>query len=1056
MTTHKPNKHSNRLYIILILTWFQILQPFYTVQAETAGTIIGSSNLPLDINHHFSTQDSEKISILLADETLLRIDQNSDIRVRDVESTTSARTLLELRYGKIWVLNKRGNANIVIKTPQAVIGVRGTELNINHSLEDGTAVTALEGRSQIENERGLLSLSAGEVATIQKNGMPVKVSTLSPEDAVQWTIQIPALIPRELTDSTLTSHISRRAWDLLQKSQLSESLAITTAALMAHPNDGMLHLIHALSSFLSGDSDQALRSSNRATSLLSSTSESWIVHAYILQSRFQLQLAENAAKTALTLSPGHPVASQQLARLQFGSGRTYQAQSTLDKINRSTHHNSTHQSQINTLKGFIALTLLDLNEAHLYFEEAILQDGSQAEPHLGLGLIAAQKGEESTAKKEITTAILLEPRRALLRSYWAKILYQLGRHQQALDVLQIAQNIDPRDPTPHLYQALILGDLNRPAEAIQALHTAVTLNDHKAVYRSRLLLDKDLAVKNVNLATLYKQLGLNGWARIRALAATEEDVTNPSAHLFLANALHQDGVRSWARNSENLLARLMQPANNNTFSSYNNYTTFLEQPNIESSLTLTKGGQQSHQERLIVSGYHPQDHFAWQVGLLNHSTNGWRGTNGESQEGSTGLIKWQPQPSLNVMGVISLTNTEQQGSLSSRYEYDAVDKPNERLTTEIRRLEIGLYQQQSPDTHLLLHTACFNNQFDGLSQIDNTINYLFQQQQPYCQLQGRWIQNSRSQQFTVGAVHLKGSDDNNWSLEPGFLASGQPQVERNATSLFLHNRWILNSKVSIEGDLRLENMNNSNSDLAGAEWGINTINPGIGLSYQIDNQQSVHIAAFKSLTPFLSDRLDPATLASIPIHRNSSPGTITRERSLTWDREWLWGFATTNLFHAEQHTELHYSEDTTRPEHHNSYDQQLKGIRIEAGRLFENHMGLTANYLYQKRRDSSTSSETAQNEHSLELELRWRTPNGYFGGVKEQYRKLNTIAQDSLNEELFATHLDLGYEFRKKKGDITLEIRNLFDSHFNWITDRYNCSGENPERAVSLVLTLNY
>ena len=81
------------------------------------------------------------------------------------------------------------------------------------------------------------------------------------------------------------------------------------------------------------------------------------------------------------------------------------------------------------------------------------------------------------------------------------MLYEIERFDKALDMLDRAAELDPRDPTPFFLKAIIFRDLNRPGEAIRTLNHAVKLNDNRAVYRSRYLLDRDLAVKNHHTTT---------------------------------------------------------------------------------------------------------------------------------------------------------------------------------------------------------------------------------------------------------------------------------------------------------------------------------------------------------------------------------------------------------------------------------------------------------------------------------------------------------------------------------------------------------------------------
>jgi len=193
-----------------------------------------------------------------------------------------------------------------------------------------------------------------------------------------------------------------------------------------------------------------------------------------------------------------------------------------------------------------------------------------------------RQGDVAAAMQEITEAVLLELRRSLFLSYRAKMLYQIKRFDRALAVLESAQKLDPNDPTPLLYRAIILRDLNHPTEAIQALNQAAALNDNRAVYRSGFMLDRDMAVKNVNQAIIYSQLGLSDWAKNKALASVKKDFNNSAGHMFLAGALLDMEGRLTGAGSEYLLGTILQPANINALNSFQEYTSFFERPDAGS------------------------------------------------------------------------------------------------------------------------------------------------------------------------------------------------------------------------------------------------------------------------------------------------------------------------------------------------------------------------------------------------------------------------------------------------------------------------------------------
>src|SRR5262249_51236801 len=103
--------------------------------------------------------------------------------------------------------------------------------------------------------------------------------------------------------------------------------------------------------------------------------------------------------------------------------------------------------------------------------------------------------------------------------------------------------------------------------------TSQDLNNNRQVYRSRLLLDEDRAVRSASLATIYQQAGMTNVSVREAARAVAYDYANYSAHLFLANSY--DALRDPTRFNlryetawfnELLLANLLAPVGAGTFS----------------------------------------------------------------------------------------------------------------------------------------------------------------------------------------------------------------------------------------------------------------------------------------------------------------------------------------------------------------------------------------------------------------------------------------------------------------------------------------------------------
>ena len=144
-----------------------------------------------------------------------------------------------------------------------------------------------------------------------------------------------------------------------------------------------------------------------------------------------------------------------------------------------------------------------------------------------------------------------------------KAYYEEKRAKQATEQFELAKELDPLDPTPWLYDAVLKQSLNRPVEAMQDLQRSIQLNGNRAVYRSRLLLDQDIAMRSVELARIYDNLGFSQLSLVEGIKSLNIDPANYSAHRFLADFYAFLPRHELARVSETLQYQLLQPININ-------------------------------------------------------------------------------------------------------------------------------------------------------------------------------------------------------------------------------------------------------------------------------------------------------------------------------------------------------------------------------------------------------------------------------------------------------------------------------------------------------------
>src|SRR6185436_15480009 len=147
------------------------------------------------------------------------------------------------------------------------------------------------------------------------------------------------------------------------------------------------------------------------------------------------------------------------------------------------------------LKGFLDCERSQWRAGQDAFEKAIALDPALGNAWLGRGLVRIRQGDRLGGRADLQTAAALEPNRSLLRSYLGKAFDDTRDEVNAQRELALAKQLDAGDPTPSLYSALILHQQLHYNEAARELEQSAELNDNRRVFRSRLLLDQDRAVR---------------------------------------------------------------------------------------------------------------------------------------------------------------------------------------------------------------------------------------------------------------------------------------------------------------------------------------------------------------------------------------------------------------------------------------------------------------------------------------------------------------------------------------------------------------------------------
>ncbi len=575
-----------------------VLEAENKVETQPSGTTTwtaAQTNQTLKVKDKLRTGFKSRATLRLSNQGILRVSQLTTLEIQPPNDPTKEQSVLDLKSGKAYLLNRDAPAETQFRTPQASGAIRGTEFNIDVDETGRTVLTMLDGAVDLSNDKGKVSLGSGEQGIVDPGQAPRKTAVIDAINIIQWGLYYPGILDASELGLTPASEPALQEslsaylqGDLLQALALyptnriaaSAKESIYAAALQLAVGqvtdaEAVLNQARAKDAQVAPFAD-ALRQLiaavkfqtwNRTTP--AATATEWMAESYYQQSRSRLEEAREAARKAAEKSPRFGFAAARVAEMEFSFGRTPEALSAVEKSLELSARNA----QALSLKGFLLAAQNKIKEALTYFDQAIAIDGGLGNAWLGRGLCRIRQGNAAAGRGDLQVAATLEPHRGVLRSYLAKAYSNEGDLKRASKEMDLAKRNDPKDPTAWLYGALLSQQQNRVNDGVKELEKSQDLNDNRSVFRSRLLLDQDRAVRSANLAKIYADAGMTELSVREASRAANYDYGNFSAHLFLANSY--DSLRDprqitlryetpWL--SEYLLANLLAPVGAGTLS----------------------------------------------------------------------------------------------------------------------------------------------------------------------------------------------------------------------------------------------------------------------------------------------------------------------------------------------------------------------------------------------------------------------------------------------------------------------------------------------------------
>jgi Flp pilus assembly protein TadD len=580
----------------------------------------------LGAGDYVRTRDSSRMALLFADQTQVRLHQNTVLQVKAVATADRPLTSLLLEVGRAWAQTRRPAASrLTLQTPVATLGIRGTDWDVEVDADGKTLLTVLSGEVSFSNAHGEVLVSRNEAAMAEPGKAPVKIQLSQPGDRVQWVNALVADPLRHLPAAQLPAVLVPARTALAARNLRALDAALADA--QGRASAAWIGVFASARDMLAGQSTAAERRLGALVPGADVPVAAWSMLADLQLANGDTNAAIATLRSGLARWPGTPELRAQLAHTQLLAGRLEESATTLgqpdtadpaplwlargalarrrgesgatlDAYSRAiglapeddrgwfglgsahTEREDSVPARASLLQalalnpegpgyrgelGTLETYRNDLAQASVAFAAALADNPSDYVALTGRGLLHLKQGDPAAALEEFLRAGVMEPRYARAKTYTAVAYYQLERREDAIATLQQAIALDDKDPVPWLFLAQIYTDLFRAGDAVQAARAAV----QRMPYLKSLNQLANDQQGRANFGAALAFFGMEDWAL--ELAQQGYHPYWGGSHLFLADRFPGE----FNKNSELFQGFLSDPL---AFGGSPRFSTLLQKP----------------------------------------------------------------------------------------------------------------------------------------------------------------------------------------------------------------------------------------------------------------------------------------------------------------------------------------------------------------------------------------------------------------------------------------------------------------------------------------------
>lgn len=1068
---------------------------------------------------------NSRAAILLRNETLVRLDQLTTVTFPESKSHEQEQSLLLEILRGVGYFFSRTPKKIEIRAPFVNAAIEGTEFLVAADPAQ-SRVLVLDGVVRASNARGELRLTSGEGAVAGYGEAPRHILVVHPQDAVKWALYYPPVIgfgigesdiptgardalsafdrgdvsgalsalDQTLKEARTADYYVLKASILLYVGRVEKAETAIARALELDPGDGGVFALKSIVSLVLHDAEAAMRFAQEGAQAQGSQgAASQIALSYVYQSRFDLNQALVHAHAATELAPDNALGWARLAELDLALGRLGDARQAAAK---ATSLNP-RISRVQTTLGFAQLLRFENDAAAGSFKRAIALDQADPLPRLGLGLSKIHRGQLEDGRAEIEIAATIDSTTSIFRSYLGKAYYEEKRDALAGTEYRIAKELDAKDPTPWFYDAIRKQTMNRPVDALEDMQHSIALNDNRAVYRSSLELDSDLAARSASQARIYTDLGFEDLALVEGWSSVNDQPQSFSAHRFLADAYLGKPQYEVARVSELLQSQLWQPLNLNpiqpqlaqsnlgivqsagpTLAGLNEYNPLFLKDGIQVQTNLVAGSDETFADDLALSVV--EGIFSLGVGQFHYETEGFRPNADQNQDLYNLFFQASPSPDASVQ--VEYRHYEAElGDTVLRFDPDNYSTAlrYERTSDTLR---IGGRYEFSPSSKMI--ASVIGEELD-LSKRDSDQQSLV----PFdfeADTEGRSISAEVQHAYEAGKFNLisglgylrtkrKVTGEYTSSFGPfTFVTPIDNEAITENYKAYLYSNYAISKDLTLHTGL-------SYNDCTNPIWDRSGLDPKLGLSWKVTPDTEVRAAAFQTvrcagedpgepalaLSQAESQTIEPTQIAGFNQLFDDSAASTSDTFGVALDHKFTPRiFAGVSAMRRDIKAPFLFSSGSLETAASEEAKWREDYTQAYLNLALDDNWTLALAYQYEMQ---DYTEKTAVNDVSrlkterVPLSLRYFSENGFSAGIMVSYvdqeiQQFDTISQIGENdqEQFWIVDASLVYRLPKRYGFVSLEVKNLFNEEFRFQEPDPDIATVYPDRIFLVKLSLNF